>query len=595
MCVPGGWGVTVDLAIPSVGGRRLLVLGCSQTKRSTAGSVPAITRYDGPLFRVLRAFLRDHLWPERLSVAVLSAEHGLIGALSGIADYDQRLTPERARKIRPEVTEGLSRLLTEHGAADLFMGRGYLEAIDLDGLGGRAQKVTFIEGGIGRKLRQLREHLGTFGALRGCSVSPLPHRGRPLYFLPDWDDFLDVDYDFTCDRLSTPKRQDRREAHGVELMRPHRVCDGVLVSLAQHSGTKGLLRRVASATSDSLAPRPVRDHFGLAADQWAFGDCGAFSYSNEEEPTISVEQAVAVYDLYGFDLGASVDHIPLREIRRNGKREELTEEERHSRVKLTRGNAEEFLQLACRQQARFLPVGVLQGLDAADYADQVGDYVDMGYSYLALGGLVPRPDADVLKIVEQVTAQLGRLKVRPWLHLMGIFRPRLQEQFLRLGVDSFDSATYFRKAWLRSDQNYLATDGSWYAAIRVPPSHDAGVLQRLLRSGTSPQMIEQREKDALAALRGYSRGDVDLESCLRAVLEYDYLLERADRDEGRLLEAYRRTLEDRPWQSCTCAMCQKLGIEVLIFRGLNRNKRRGAHNTLQLFRKIENPQNGAGN
>jgi len=567
-----------------------LVLGCSQTKRSIAGSAPAIARYDGPLFRVLRAFLRDHLWPERLSVAVLSAEHGLIGALSGISDYNHRLTPERAREIRPEVTQGLSRLLTHHGAADLFMGRGYLEAIDLDVLGRGAQKITFIEGGIGQKLRQLREQLGTFGALRGRPVPPLPRKERPLYFLPDWDDFLDVDYDFARDRLSTPTRQDRREAHGIELMQPHRICDGVLVSLAQHSGTKGLLRRVASATSDSLAPRPVREHFGLAADQWAFGDCGAFSYSNEDEPTITVEQAVAVYDLYGFDLGASVDHIPLQEIRRNGKPEELSKEERRRRVKLTRENADTFLDLARRQQARFLPVGVLQGLDAKDYAKQIGDYMDMGYRYLALGGLVPRLDSEVLEIVEHVTAKFSRLKIRPWLHLMGIFRPKLQAQFLRLGVDSFDSATYFRKAWLRSDQNYLATDGSWYAAIRVPPSHDGNVRVRLLRSGLALEVITQREKAALAALRGYSKGTVGLEDCLRVVLAYDGLLDRTDSEEIKLEEAYRRTLADMPWRHCPCSMCKELGIEVLIFRGLNRNKRRGAHNTWHLFQQLEKPR-----
>lgn len=579
--------MTLELtAGPPMGDRRLFVLGCSQTKRSTVGSVPAIARYDGPLFRVLRCFLRDHLWPQRLSVAVLSAEHGLIGALSGIGNYDQQLTPERAREIRPEVTRGLSRLLTAHRAADLFMGRGYLEAIDLNGLDGRGQKVMFVDGGIGQKLRQLREQLDTFGATRGQAVRPIPRRRRLLYFLPDWDDFLDTEYDFTHDRLSTPKREARKEAHSLTLMRPHRICDGVLVSLAQHSGTKGLLRRVASATSDTLAPRLVREHFGLSADQWAFGDCGAFSYSNEEEPTISVEQAVAVYDLHGFDLGASVDHIPLHEIRRDGERQVLSNGQRRKRVNLTRANAEAFFNLARRQQARFLPVGVIQGIDVAGYVKHVDDYVDMGYRYLALGGLVPRPDADVLEIVTQVAAQLSRMAVRPWLHLMGIFRPQLQAHFRRLSVDSFDSASYFRKAWLRSDQNYLAVGGAWYAAIRVPPSQDGGVRRRLLRSGASPGEIAKRERAALSALRGCSRGNVEIEDCLNAVMHYDELLGRTDCDADRLRAAYRRTLAERPWLQCNCAMCRDLGLEVLIFRGLNRNKRRGAHNTLQLFSKL---------
>lgn len=578
--------MTTPSTVPLPHNRRLFVIGCSQTKTKAPGSIPAIFRYDGPLFRVLRTFLRQHLWPERLSVAVLSAEHGLIGGLSGISDYDQRLTIERAKELRSGVTSGLGRLLDDHSAADLFMGRSYLEAIDHGGLGQRAEKLKFVEGGIGLKLQRLKEQLGTFGASPGAVVADLPRKDRPLYFLPDWDDFLDVEYDFTRDEFSAPRRQDRQEAHSIELMRPHKLCDGVLVSLAQNTGTKGLLRRVSSATVDSLTPRPVRTHFGLTNDQWAFGDCGAFSYSNEEEPTISVEQAVAMYDLYGFDLGASVDHIPLCEIRREGKKVELSEEERRERVALTVQNAEDFYNLVRRQRARFLPVGVIQGLDSADYARHVEDYLEMGYEYIALGGLVPRLDLDIVEIVEAVVTRLATLEVRPWLHLMGVFRPNVQYRFRQLGVNSFDSATYFRKAWLRSDQNYLGVNGGWYPAIRVPPSHDPGVRKRLLKSADSLEQIKQMEREALEALRGYSDGDVSLEECLKPILRYDRLLVRSDREEPRIAEAYRHTLETRPWESCPCPMCKALGIEVVIFRGLNRNKRRGAHNTLQLFRSL---------
>src|SRR3546814_3029210 len=41
---------------------------------------------------------------------------------------------------------------------------------------------------------------------------------------------------------------------------------------------------------------------------------------------------------------------------------------------------------------------------------------------------------------------------------------------------------------------------------------------------------------------------------------------------------YERTLADRPWKHCPCAICQSLSIEVVIFRASNRNKRRGIHN-----------------
>jgi hypothetical protein len=39
-----------------------------------------------------------------------------------------------------------------------------------------------------------------------------------------------------------------------------------------------------------------------------------------------------------------------------------------------------------------------------------------------------------------------------------------------------------------------------------------------------------------------------------------------------------RTLEHKPWKNCDCAVCRDIGVEVIIFRSSNRNKRRGMHN-----------------
>ena len=94
------------------------------------------------------------------------------------------------------------------------------------------------------------------------------------------------------------------------------------------------------------------------------------------------------------------------------------------------------------------------------------------------------------------------------------------------------------------------------------------------------------EAKALRQLRAYDRGDASLNSALSAVLAYDRLLARAELLDDRLIAAYRRTLEARPWQACKCRMCSDLGIEILIFRGINRNKRRGAHNTLRLYERV---------
>lgn len=565
--------------------KRLVVLGCSATKRDPGGPLPAVALYDGPLFRVLRTYLRDYCWPELLSVAVLSAKYGLIGALAHIAHYDQRMTLARAAELAPRVNRVLAQWRTSHAQMDLILGQDYLRAIDLNWL--QEETVRVVEGTIGVKLNKWHSLLRSLGRKPRKVPVELRRPGRPLYFLPDWDDFLDTHYDFATDTFSADDRANRVEEHSIALMRPHRLCDGVLISLAQNLSSKGLLKRIGFLDEQSLSPTPVRKHFKLLPSQWAFGDCGAFSYVAEDEPTISVEQAVCLYDLYEFDLGASVDHIPVAEVRTDAGKRTLPEDERRRRMCLTRDNAERFLALHRERGAKFLPVGVIQGLVAKDYAQQLGEYTEMGYRYVALGGLVPRSDADIRAIVDAVATARNKLRRPPWVHLLGVFRPQLQSHFRTFGIGSFDSATYFRKAWLRSDQNYLGVDGNWYAAIRVPPLSDPRTRKRMEQSGASERRLRRLEATALQALRAYDAGKLNVEKALAAVLEYDRLLSRAEKEDGRLADKYRRTLEAKPWRQCDCPVCQQLGIEVVIFRGMNRNKRRGAHNTLQLFKEVQ--------
>ncbi|MGO9520370.1 MAG: tRNA-guanine transglycosylase DpdA, partial [Candidatus Korobacteraceae bacterium] len=328
-----------------------------------------------------------------------------------------------------------------------------------------------------------------------------------------------------------------------------------------------------------------RTLFGLGKGQSLFGDCGAFSYVNEKTPTISVEQATALYQLHGFDFGASVDHIPVPAILENGARRDLRRAERLDRVRLTRKNAEQFINLVKKRNAGFRPVGTIQALDPEAYARTACLYHELGYRYIALGGLVPLSDGLVEEIVAKVMAAVGALKPRPWVHLFGVFRPMLQARFRELKVDSFDSASYFRKAWLRFDQNYLASNGRWYAAVRVPMTSDGRTRQRLEECGLDVAALETQEMQAMTLLCKYGRDEVGIQEVLDAVIEYDEKLTRSS-DSRSMRAKYERTLTDRPWQRCDCPFCRKAGIHVLIFRGANRNKRRGAHNTLMLYQQV---------
>jgi hypothetical protein len=100
----------------------------------------------------------------------------------------------------------------------------------------------------------------------------------------------------------------------------------------------------------------------------------------------------------------------------------------------------------------------------------------------------------------------------------------------------------------------------------------------------------QLEKTALDSLRQYSIGKRALGSTLKNILAYAEPLITTDKSTEetttkaiKSLELkYRRTLEEKPWDLCKCDICRSAGVEVLIFRASNRNKRRGIHN-LRIF------------
>ena len=531
--------------------------------------------------------MRDYNWPDELSIAVLSAKYGLIGGLAYIENYDRLMTKSRATELSQSINTTLADWSGTHSKVNFVLGKTYAGALDKRLLAKHyTRRHRVVPGGIGEKLGSLHRLLRKTGKNRRTAPSLERTQGRMMYVLPDWDDFIDPDYDYMTDTFSAELRSERNERHSVSLMRPHRICDGVLVSLAQNMGSKGLLRRVEAASVNSLAPKSIKRHFGMSVDQIAFGDCGAFSYVGEDEPTITVEQAVAVYDLYGFDIGASVDHIPVKAIPASDGMRTLSEYERRKRLKITQENASQFIAEHKSRNASFIPLGVIQGLGPVSYANQLGHYLEMGYDHIALGGLVPRTDNHIADIVRHIAKKRDELSSDPWIHLFGVFRPKLQSLFRELRISSFDSATYFRKAWLRSDQNYLGVDGQWYAAVRLRPLYDPRNQILARNSWRSLKAISQLESAARDALASNKFSKSSVKSTVEAIRQYDRALNPKLIVDEKLYEAYARTLSSRIWTKCNCRACRKLGVHVVLFRGKNRNKSRGAHNTLMLYRIV---------
>ncbi len=163
------------------GAARLLILGCSARKRGTPGLLPAVERYDGPTFRVLRRYLRSN--PERLPrVAILSAQYGLITADRLIPPYDRRLTSGCVPALIPRVRAQAENLLRDGCYAELFVCAGalYRQVLigALDALPVRPA-ITETVGSPGKQLSTLHDWL--HGAPPG-PIRPSPSSSGPLRF-----------------------------------------------------------------------------------------------------------------------------------------------------------------------------------------------------------------------------------------------------------------------------------------------------------------------------------------------------------------------------------------------------------------------------
>jgi hypothetical protein len=141
--------------------RHLLILACSQRKRLDTESLPAIERYDGPTFRLLRRFLRKQ--PSApLEIYILSAKFGLIPSDYLIPNYDQRMTKMRSRQLQPEVIAKFEDILSAKSYQKLCicLGRDYFLALDkYDMLIKSGLAVRIATGSLGKKLATLHDWL----------------------------------------------------------------------------------------------------------------------------------------------------------------------------------------------------------------------------------------------------------------------------------------------------------------------------------------------------------------------------------------------------------------------------------------------------
>jgi hypothetical protein len=210
----------------------------------------------------------------------------------------------------------------------------------------------------------------------------------------------------------------------------------------------------------------------------------------------------------------------------------------------------------------------------------------MGYDYIALGGMVPLKTTEILESLEVVNSLR---KSQTKIHLLGISRLENIDAFEKYGVTSFDSTSPLKKAFMDDKDNYH-TPLRAYTAIRVPQVDGNPQLKKLILSGKVDFASARKlEVACMIGINEYDSGNLPLDSLVSRLQEYESLW-HGKKDDS---EKYRTTLVDKPWKSCSCQICKKLGIHVVLFRGADRNRRRGFHNLHALRQRINQLQSTA--
>lgn len=412
------------------------------------------------------------------------------------------------------------------------------------------------------------------------------------FLYSDTQDYVDPNYDFIGDRATPNRERYWDDVYAHEIMHPA-PYDGLLVAMSAVRQAKGVAKsKVRYSTSEEQlllrigARKFLRFDGPDFRDLMLLGDCGAFAYADKTEPAYSPEEVVEFYLDAKFTHGISPDHVIFECNLENP--DVPDQEDGIERFQITLENARKFLALVRKEGSPFEPLGAVQGWSPQSMAEASAELVGMGYRYLAIGGLVPLKVDAIKQVLETIRRKIGP---EPKLHLLGFAKADHIHQFTGYGIASFDSTSPLIRAFKDEKANYYLENPEggldYYTAIRIPQAlENARLMQGIKRGLFRAEDLVKKEQMALKMMRDFDKGVGSLEGTLDAVIEYHHYLLQSQVEDAKSLETalvllrtrIERTLRSQPWKRCKCAICQSVGVEVIIFRSSNRNKRRGFHN-----------------
>ena len=398
------------------------------------------------------------------------------------------------------------------------------------------------------------------------------------FYFPDSHDLVDPSFDFESEQrtYNGSRQRSQQYAHEALEIPPY---DGMLLSKAvvdgRNKNTRYNFGQVRSLMDNGIHKFLRLEATPQRARLSAMGDCGSFSFASEDEPPFTVDEIVDFYGQCGFDLGISLDHVILG-YQPNPTKE--TPEDWKRRHQMTLDLAAEFKSKS-RTLQHFTPLGAAQGWDPASYRDSVQQLQKMGYDYIAVGGLVPLKTKEILDVLAAISTVRNK---KTKIHLLGISRLECFEDFAKHGVASLDSTAPLKQAFMDDKNNYHTHD-ELFTAVRIPQVDGNPQLKRNILAGRIDLSVAiGMERACMSSVVQFARGTGSLEAAINELRTYEKLWSGKKDDSER----YRHTLASRPWEKCPCSICRQLGVHVVIFRGADRNRRRGFHNLFVLHQKL---------
>jgi hypothetical protein len=372
--------------------RHLLLIACSQRKRLDPEPLPALERYDGNTYRVIRKLQREDRWPFLVDVVILSAEFGLIDADKSIPYYERRMDRARAAELRSTVLATLQERLKgnqQYDSVYVDLGGDYLPAIDgIESLC-NGTSIVCAQGRIGQRLSNLKQWLGE--RRREQSIVPFFVADRPMSL---------------------------RLLKGLPLQK----YPGVRIGIMAHANTTASFQEAfrqypcdnlghcdavegPCQYTDDIPKCPARQY--ILNHTVKMCDSGIFT---REGATLTYDQLFEAYDRMRVEYGIMIDVF----------------RDPHATLE----SAEAALQAYEPFKGSFKLVSVAQGISVEDYLDCYARLKRLGFDYIAIGGLLRRRKNTVrfpyVRSQEFMFEVLGELRERypdDWLFALGCFHP----------------------------------------------------------------------------------------------------------------------------------------------------------------------------